>query len=146
MAGAIYRLPPQPQTNPRKILPVVLAVTHDRTGSSSVVVTTSATGKPTRFSTGSSSVAVTTTGTGLHTGVRTGSLSVVVTASATGLHTGVRVGSSSVVVSTQADGDVFALLLPVSVVSNDGWDTGPTPGGNVADALDESSDYITVTV
>lgn len=146
MAGAIYRLPPQPQTNPRKILPVVLAVTHERTGSSSVVVTTSATGEPTRFGTGSSSVVVTTSGTGLHTGVRVGSSSVVVSTSGAGDFAHARAGSSSIAVTISASGDVFAYLFPSSVVSNDGWDTGPTPGGDLDDALDEGSDYITVTV
>lgn len=42
---------------------------------------------------------------------------------------------------------LFLVHYPSSVVSNaGGWDTGPTPGGNVAAALDEGSDYITVTV
>lgn len=36
---------------------------------------------------------------------------------------------------------------PVAIISNDGWDTGPSPGGDLDAALvSEDSDYITVTV
>lgn len=38
-------------------------------------------------------------------------------------------------------------LQPVSVTSNVGWDTGPTGGGDLIDAIElEDSDFITVTV
>jgi hypothetical protein len=44
----------------------------------------------------------------------------------------------------------FVFLVPVSTVANDGWDTGPTPGGNLWENIDEAeaddNDYITLTV
>lgn len=44
----------------------------------------------------------------------------------------------------------YVYLRPVSTVANDGWDTGPTPGGNLWENIDETSpdddDYIWVTV
>lgn len=85
--------------------------THEGTGSSSVVVTTSGTGQPTHKATGSSSVVVTTTATGLHTGVRTGSADVVVTTTGFGVVQGNNqgAGSSSIVVTTTATGQATRL-------------------------------------
>jgi hypothetical protein len=41
----------------------------------------------------------------------------------------------------------FLSQRPSSVVSNDGWDTGPIPAGDLVDALaGAGSDFITVTV
>ena len=38
-------------------------------------------------------------------------------------------------------------IRPVATVSNDGWDTAPTPGQPIHEYLDtEDSNYITVTV
>lgn len=92
-------------------LPVVGgAATHEGTGTSSVVVTTSATGEPTHKAT----------------------------------------GSSSIVVSSTADGSLPYEppdVVPVLVVTNDGWDTGPTPGGDIVDAIEaEDANFVTVTV